>query len=393
MPLRVGILGATGAVGQSFVQLLADHPLFEVTALAASERSAGRTYREATNWIGADEPPERIADVEVQPCEPGLDCDLVFSGLDAGVAGEIEAAFARAGYPVVSNARNYRMAPDVPLLIPEVNPDHTALIERQDWSRSESESRGDGETRADSAVAHRPSPITHRSRGGFIVTNPNCSTVGLVMALKPLADAFGVEAVHVVTMQALSGAGYPGVPSLDALGNVIPHVGGEEEKMARESRKLLGRLTEAGVEDAALMVSAQCNRVPVLEGHTECASVRLATPASPEEVAEVMAAWEGPLAGMGLPTAPRRPLRVFADERYPQPRRHARAGGGMQVSAGKVQACPAIAPEGYGVKFVVLSHNTIRGAAGGAVLNAELLHAQGYLEARAEPAREPAPLG
>src|SRR5690606_27069030 len=209
----------------------------------------------------------------------------------------------------------------------------------------------------------------------------------------PLAAAFGVEAVHVVTMQALSGAGYPGVPSLDALGNVIPHVGGEEEKMARESRKLLGRLTEAGVEDAALVVSAQCNRVPVLEGHTECASVRLATPASPEEVAEVMAAWEGPLAGMGLPTAPRRPLRVFADERYPQPRRHARAGGGMQVSAGKVQACPAIAPEGYGVKFVVLSHNTSRGAAGGAVLNAELLHAQGYLEARAEPAREPAPLG
>jgi aspartate-semialdehyde dehydrogenase len=243
----------------------------------------------------------------------------------------------------------------VPLLVPEVNPGHTALVERQDWGGS----------------------------GGFIVTNPNCSTVGLVMALKPLHDAFGVEAVHVVTMQALSGAGYPGVPSLDSLANVIPHIGGEEEKMAQETRKLLGTLTDAGVAEAGLVVSAQCNRVPVLDGHTECASVRLATPAAPEEVAEVMASWESPLAGMGLPTAPRRPLRVFADARFPQPRRHARAGGGMQVSVGKVQACPAIARERLGVKFVVLSHNTIRGAAGGAILNAELLHAQGRLVARA----------
>lgn len=354
MPLKVGILGATGAVGQTFVELLAGHPLFEVTALAASERSAGRPYREAASWIGADEPDARLAEMTVQPAEPGLDCDLVFSGLDASVAGDIEAAFARAGYPVVSNARNYRMAPDVPLLIPEVNPDHTALIERQDWNGS----------------------------GGFVVTNPNCSTVGLVMALKPLHDAFGIEAAHVVTMQALSGAGYPGVPSLDSLANVVPHIGGEEEKMARETRKLLGRLTDAGVEEAEVVVSAQCNRVPVLDGHTECVSVRLASPATPGAVAEAMAAWESPLAGLGLPTAPARPVRVFADERFPQPRRHARAGGGMQVSVGKVQACPAIAPEGCGVKFVVLSHNTIRGAAGGAILNAELLHMQGRLAAR-----------
>ena len=365
MPLRVGILGATGAVGQQFVELLADHPLFELAALAASERSAGRPYREAVNWIGSTEPPERVAAMTVQPAAPGLDCDLVFSGLDAGVAGEIEAAFARAGYPVVSNARNHRMAPDVPLLIPEVNPDHTALVEKQDWGGA----------------------------GGFVVTNPNCSTVGLVMALKPLHDAFGVEAVHVVTMQALSGAGYPGVPALDALGNVIPHIGGEEEKMARETRKLLGRLTEAGIAEAEVTVSAQCNRVPVLDGHTECASVRLARPAAPEEVAEVMAAWEGPLAGLDLPTAPRRPLRIFSDERFPQPRRHARAGGGMQVSVGKVQACPAIARDGHGVKFVVLSHNTIRGAAGGAVLNAELLQAQGYLKARAESGQAAAVAG
>lgn len=354
MPIRVGILGATGAVGQTFVELLAEHPLFEVAALAASERSAGKPYREAANWIGSDEPSLGLAEMIVQPCVPDLDCDLVFSGLDAGVAGEIEADFARAGYAVVSNARNYRMAPDVPLLIPEVNPDHTALIEKQDWGEA----------------------------GGFIVTNPNCATVGLVMVLKPLLDAFGVEAVHVVTMQALSGAGYPGVPSLDALGNVIPHIGGEEEKMARETRKLLGRLTEAGIADAEVTVSAQCNRVPVLDGHTECASVRLATPATPEDVIAAMEAWESPLAGLGLPTAPGRPLRVFADERFPQPRRHARAGGGMQVSVGRVQACPAMAADGRGVKFVVLSHNTIRGAAGGAVLNAELLHAQGRLVGR-----------
>ncbi len=349
MALRVGILGATGAVGQTFAALLAHHPLFEITALAASERSAGRPYREAANWIGQDEMPESLAGMEVRPCTPDLDCDLVFSGLDASVAGEIEAGFARAGYPVVSNARNYRMAPDVPLLIPEVNPDHTALIARQDWG----------------------------SEGGFIVTNPNCSTVGLVMALKPLHDAFGVEAVHVVTMQALSGAGYPGVPSLDALANVVPHIGGEEEKMATETRKLLGTLTEAGVEPAPVTVSAQCNRVPVLDGHFECVSLRLAAPASAEDAAEAMRSWASPLAALNLPTAPEHPVRVFDDPRYPQPRRHARAGGGMQVSVGKVQPCPVL-----GLKFVVLSHNTIRGAAGGAILNAELLYAQGLLAER-----------
>jgi aspartate-semialdehyde dehydrogenase len=296
----------------------------------------------------------------VEACEPTLDCDLVFSGLDAGVAGDIEAAFARAGYPVVTNARNYRMEPAVPLLIPEVNPDHTALIDRQAW--------GDD--------------------GAWIVTNPNCSTVGLVMALKPLDDAFGVEAVHVVTMQALSGAGYPGVPSLDSLANVVPFIPGEEEKMHRETRKLLGRLTDAGVEDADVVVSAQCTRVPVLDGHTECVSVRLRTPASPADVAEALASWASPIAGLGLPTAPARPVRVHADERHPQPRRHANAGGGMQVSVGRVQACPVL-----GVKLVVLSHNTIRGAAGGAVLNAELLAAQGRLRPRKERAAEPAVAG
>ncbi len=351
MSFRVGILGATGAVGQTFVELLDGHPLFEITALAASERSAGKPYREAANWIGGIEMPENVGDMIVQACETNLKCDFVFSGLDAGVAGEIEGAFARAGYPVISNARNYRMEPDVPLLIPEVNPGHSALIDRQDWGGS----------------------------GGFIVTNPNCSTVGLVMALKPLHDAFGIDAVHVVTMQALSGAGYPGVPSLDSLANVVPHIGGEEAKMAAETGKLLGALTDDGIEMADATISAQCNRVPVLDGHMECVSVRLKKPATAEEVARVMDSFEGPLAGMGLPTAPSQPVRVFTDERFPQPRRHARAAGGMQVSVGKVQDCPVL-----GVKFVVLSHNTIRGAAGGAILNAELLNAQGRLVHRTE---------
>jgi aspartate-semialdehyde dehydrogenase len=349
MRLRVGILGATGAVGQTFVSLLDGHPLFEVTALAASERSAGRPYREAATWISGREMPGWAEAMTVEACEAGLDCDLVFSGLDAGVAGEVEAAFARAGYPVITNARNYRMEPTVPLLIPEVNPDHTALVERQDWGED----------------------------GAYVVTNPNCSTVGLVMALKPLDDAFGVEAVHVVTMQALSGAGYPGVPSLDSLANVVPFIPGEEEKMHRETRKLLGRLTDAGVEDADVVVSAQCNRVPVLDGHTECVSVRLRTPASPEDVAEALRSWASPIAALGLPTAPAHPVRVHADERHPQPRRHANAAGGMQVGVGRVQACPVL-----GVKFVVLSHNTIRGAAGGAILNGELLEAQGRLQPR-----------
>jgi aspartate-semialdehyde dehydrogenase len=346
--MRVGILGATGAVGQTFVQLLQNHPDFRIARLAASERSAGKTYQEAANWVAAVEMPEHVADMEVLPCDPArlADCDLVFSGLDAGAATDIERAFADAGIPVISNARNHRMDPTVPLLIPEVNPDHTALIDRQ------------------------PGP-------GFIVTNPNCSTVGLVMALKPLHDAFGLEAVSVVTMQALSGAGYPGVASLDALGNVVPFIGGEEEKMAAEPLKILGELRADGVAPAGMVISAQCNRVAVMDGHMECVSVRLARPATPAEAAEAMRSWKSPLAGLNLPTAPETPLRVFDDERFPQPRRHAMAAGGMQVSVGRVRACPVM-----GLKFVVLSHNTIRGAAGGAILNAELLVAQDRLRRR-----------
>lgn len=345
---RVGILGATGAVGQKFIEVLDGHPWFEVTALAASERSAGKTYREAVNWIGSTPIPNKIAAMKVVDVNPDLECDFVFSGLTASVAGEVERAFAEAGYPVISNARNYRMEADVPLLIPEVNPDHTALVEQQQWKG-----------------------------GGFIVTNPNCSTVGLVCALRPLIDAFGIEAVQVTTMQALSGAGYPGVASLDALGNVVPYIGGEEDKMETEPLKLLGTLVDGRVEPASFTVSPQCNRVPVLEGHLECISVKLRQKADPAAVRDAFLGFQNPLAGLDLPSAPGQLIHVFDDERFPQPRRHAELGQGMTVSIGRIRPCPVL-----DVKFVALVHNTVRGAAGGAVLNAELLIRQGYLTHR-----------
>lgn len=347
-PYRVGILGATGAVGQKFVEILDGHPWFEVTALAASARSAGKPYREAANWIGATAIPSSMADQEVVHGVPGLDCDFVFSGLSSSVAGEIERAFAEAGYPVISNARNYRMQEDVPLLIPEINPEHIALIDRQRWPN-----------------------------GGFIVTNPNCSTVGLVCALKPLVDAFGVEQVQVTTLQALSGAGYPGVASLDALGNVVPYIGGEEEKLVAEPRKLLGTLRDGRVDPAGLTVSAQCNRVPVLDGHMLCVSVRLATAFTPAAVREAFAGYQSPIAGFDLPSAPDALVQIFDEPHFPQPRRHAEQGKGMKVSIGRIRPCEVL-----DIKFVALVHNTVRGAAGGAVLNAELLIERGYLTHR-----------
>ena len=357
-PIRAGILGATGAVGQKFVELLDGHPWFEVAALAASERSAGRPYREAAQWIGTSAIPDALADAEVRPATPDAlagACDFVFSGLDSSVAGEIEADFARAGLPVISNAKNYRLNDDVPLLIPEVNPDHRALIDRQDWG----------------------------AEGGFIVTNPNCSTVGLVCALHPLAQAFGVEQVQVTTLQALSGAGYPGVASLDALGNVVPYIGGEEEKMTSEPRKLLGTLNDGHVRPAEITLSAQCNRVPVLDGHIECVSVNLAEDASAGDVRSAFRAFESPVAD--LPTAPDPLLHVFEEDAFPQPRRHVERGGGMTVSIGRVRPC-----EVSDVKFVALSHNTVRGAAGGAILNAELLAREDYLAPRSAQTTEPA---
>ncbi len=346
-PIRVGILGATGAVGQQFVRLLDGHPWFVVTALAASPRSAGKPYREAANWLHGEPIPDAVAELIVQPTEPNLDCDLVFSGLDASVAGEVEAAFASAGYAVVSNARNHRMEADVPLLIPEVNPDHLGLVERQTFG------------------------------GGFIVTNPNCSTVGLVSVLAPLHHKWGVEAVQVTTLQALSGAGYPGVASLDALGNVVPHIGGEEDKLATEPLKLLGSVGASGIVNASFVVSAQCTRVPVMEGHTLCVSVRLTGDPSADEVADALRTAPNPLDGLDLPTAPEKFVEVLADPAHPQPRLHVQRGGGMTTTVGRIQPCP-----NFGVQFVALVHNTIRGAAGGAILNAELLASRGTLGAR-----------
>ena len=343
---RVGVLGATGAVGQKFIELLEHHPWFEVTAVSASSRSAGKTYQEATNWIGSHPIPKNILDLEVQACTPDLDCDFVFSGLDAKVARELEGDFAKTGYPVISNARNYRMEEDVPLLIPEVNPDHVSLIDRQQWEG-----------------------------GGFIVTNPNCSTVGLVCALRPLVDAFSVESVHVVTMQALSGAGYPGVASLDSLSNVIPYIGGEEEKMQTEPLKLLGQITDGSVRPADFTVSAQCNRVPVLDGHLECVSVRFRGDVDADAVREAFTSYRSPITDLELPTLPHPFIKVFDDPRFPQPRRHADLGKGMTVSVGRIRPCGVM-----NVKFIVLVHNTVRGAAGGAILNAELLVDKGYLK-------------
>ncbi len=356
--LRAGIVGATGAVGQKFVELLQGHPWFTITALVASGKSAGRTYRDVVNWIGTAGIPASAAAMDVLPFSDDLPCDVIFSGLHASVADHAEPTLARAGYPVISNAKSFRMHPDVPLLIPEINPDHTSLIKNQDWQSS-----------------------------GYIVTNPNCSTVGLTCALKPLHRRFGLEAVQVTTMQALSGAGYPGVSSLDALANVVPFIGGEEDKLVHEPNKLLGTVTGGVLQPTSIRVSAQCNRVPVLEGHLECISVKLNTSASREEVVDAFESFVSPIKGLGLPTEPDQLLHVFEDERFPQPRRHSDLGGGMTVSIGRVRPCEVL-----DYKFIALSHNTVRGAAGGAILNAELLVKQGLLHARADKITPSEPL-
>jgi len=348
--LRVGILGATGMVGQQFVQLLQYHPWFEITALAASDRSEGRPYHQACRWVISSEMPSAVREMVVESCEPELECDLVFSALPSNVAGPVEEQFAEAGYFVSSNASAHRMDADVPLLIPEVNPEHIGVIEPQ-----------------------------RRKRGwkrGFIVTNPNCSTVALVMALKPLADQFGIRQVSVVTMQALSGAGYPGVPSLDILDNVIPYIGGEEAKVESEPLKLLGQLAGEAFRPAEFAISAQCNRVAVRDGHFEAVSVRLERPGvAVEHILEAMAGFRALPQELNLPSAPQRPLVVRPEQDRPQPSYDRDEGKGMSVVVGRVRPCPVM-----DFKFMVLGHNTIRGAAGAAILNAELLQAKGYLE-------------
>jgi aspartate-semialdehyde dehydrogenase len=345
---RVGILGATGVVGQRFIQLLDGHPQFKVAALAASDRSQGKSYADACTWRLPGDMPEAVKTIPVQPPAPPLDCDFVFSSLPGEIAKGAEEDFARAGYPVISNSSSHRMAADVPLLIPEVNPEHLELIDAQRTNRG--------------------------FNRGFIVTNPNCSAIAIVLALAPLHTKFGVTSCVVTTMQALSGAGYPGVPSLDATDNVIPFIGGEDEKVESETRKLLGRVSQGEVIDAEMQVSAQCNRVNVTDGHMASVRVKLARTASVREIREVLASFTAEPQQLQLHSAPAQPIIVRDEVDRPQPRLDRDAGKGMSVTVGRIAEDNVL-----DYRFVALGHNTIRGAAGAAILNAELLVARGYL--------------
>ncbi|GAB5409794.1 MAG: aspartate-semialdehyde dehydrogenase [Balneolaceae bacterium] len=349
--MNVGILGATGAVGQKFIRLLQNHPWFEIAALGASERSAAKKYKDAANWIEDVNRPEYIAEMTVKNCDPSefKEVDFVFSGMDASVAGKIERAFAEAGIPVISNAKNFRMDPTVPLLVPEVNPDHIELIKNQTFTEDGS---------------------------GWIVTNPNCVAVPLSLALKPIYDAFGIKAMILSTMQAISGAGYPGVPSLDILGNLVPFIGGEEPKIAPETHKLLGSYSNGVVNEPDFKVQATCTRVPVINGHTAAVTLKLVNkPSDIEEVREVVENFKNPIANLELPFAPKQAIKLHTEDRYPQPRLHADHENGMQLHMGRLRDA-----EVFDISFVCMAHNTIRGAAGGAILNAELLKSKGYLK-------------
>ena len=344
---EIGILGATGMVGQRFIQLLENHPWFQITWLAASDRSSGKRYEDAAKWRLDTPCPERIAKLTISPADPDGAPKIIFAALDADIARELEPKFAAAGCAVVSNSSAFRMHPNVPLVIPEVNADHLHLIEDQSW-RKES--------------------------GGYIVTNPNCSAIGLVMVLKPIQERFGIEQIFVTTMQAVSGAGYPGVPSMDILGNVVPFIKNEEQKLEEETLKLLGSLDGDAIVPLEARISAHCNRVAVEDGHTESVSIKLAKPATREELLEAWAEFK-PLAGQNLPTAPEQPVEWIAAEDRPQPRLDKNRGRGMAASVGRLRPCGLL-----DWKFTVLSHNTIRGAAGAAIVNAELLLSLGKLE-------------
>lgn len=344
---RVGILGATGTVGQRFIQLLENHPQFEVTAVAASDRSQGKAYGDACSWRLQGEMPERVRSLKVQAPAPPLECDLVFSSLPGDIARETEDSFATAGYPVITNSSAFRMDDDVPLLIPEVNHQHLNLLARQ---------------------------RQRYTSGGFIVTNPNCSAVALALALAPLHAAFGISAVIATTLQALSGAGYPGVPSLDILDNVLPYIGGEEEKMEAETTKILGRCVDAQIQLAPMAVSAQCHRVNVADGHMVAVRVKLSRPAELNDLRDALASFHSLPQELGLHSAPRRPIVVRDEVDRPQPKLDREAGNGMTVTVGRLLPDAVL-----DYRFVALGHNTIRGAAGAAILNAELLIALGHL--------------
>jgi aspartate-semialdehyde dehydrogenase len=345
--IPVGILGATGVVGQRFIQMLEHHPWFETAWLAASDRSEGKTYADAARWRLKTPLPAAIAAMKVSPATPEGAPKVIFAALDSSIAAELEPRFAEAGCAVVSNSSALRMQEDVPLVIPEVNGGHIKLIDIQGW---------------------------RKKSGGYVVTNPNCSAIGLVLALVPLHRRFGLESVMAVTMQAVSGAGYPGVASLDILGNVIPFIKNEEEKMEEETHKLLGQINGTRIIPAEFAMSAQCNRVAVEDGHTESVSIRLKTKAKPEEI---IAAWNNYRAEpqeLKLPSAPEKPVVYVQANDRPQPRFDIDMGAGMTTVVGRLRPCGVL-----DWKFTVLSHNTIRGAAGAAVLNAELLKAKGYI--------------
>jgi len=347
--IPVAILGATGAVGQRFVQLLADHPWFEIVALAASERSVGRSYADACQWVIPGDPPSAVGEMTVQPLEPNLPARLVFSAIPSSVARDIEPQFAAAGYLVCSNASAYRSVDDIPLIIPEINADQLALVASQ---------------------------RAGRGWPGLIVTSPNCTITGVAVALKPLHMAFGVRKVFMASMQAVSGAGYPGVSALDIIGNVIPYIAGEEEKFQQELQKLLGGVIEGQLAPADLVLSSHANRVPVLDGHTVSISVGFEKPVAPEQAHEFLSRYQPPDICKALPSSPAQVICVRTEPDRPQPRRDRDAESGMAISVGRIRPCPLL-----DLRMTTVTHNTLRGAASGAVLNAELLVASGYVEA------------
>ncbi len=345
--IEVGILGATGMVGQHFIKFLQGNPWFDLKWLGASDRSAGKKYRDAMTWHLAGGTPATVADLTVDECKPGNAPRLLFSAMDASVATDIERAFAQAGHVVVSNSRNHRMERDVPLLVPEINPDHLRLV-----------------------------PGQQRARGwtGQIVTNPNCSTIVLTMGLAALKQ-FGITKVIVTTLQAISGAGYPGVASMDIMGNVVPYIGMEEEKMEQETQKIMGEFRGDHIEPLAARVSAHCNRVPVVDGHTVTVSVELEAKPSMAELRNAIENFSGLPQERHLPSAPPRPVILMHEANRPQPRKDVERERGMAAFVGRLRTCPVL-----DYKFVALGHNTVRGAAGAAVLNAELMHSEGMLD-------------
>ncbi len=344
--IPIAILGATGTVGQKFVVLLQDHPQFEIAELVASPRSAGKSYVEACSWKQDQPIPPRIAEMTVKSTTDPLSSPILFSGLDSSVAGEAEVHYAEAGHVVISNSRNHRMDENVPLVIPEINPDHFEMVSRQTWP-------------------------------GAIITNSNCSTMFLAMALAPIYEKWGIDWVQVTTMQAISGAGYPGVSSMDILGNVVPYISGEEEKMEIEAQKILGTLTPDHVEPAPFVVSAACTRVPVFDGHLETVTVKLPAGVEPgiDEVAAVLSSWRGMPQDRSLPSAPAQPIEVLPEPDRPQPARDVLRNKGMSTLVGRLRADPI-----GSFKMVIMGHNTVRGAAGAAILNAEAFVALGHFD-------------